>query len=107
MLDLKTCEDREYAECQKDFDYFCWRHVFVEDANTRASALFKFWPCQRQAAKMLVAGEWLCILKPRRIGMTWLLAAYAVWKVTFFKRKTVVIVNQDKVYAADFLDRCR
>lgn len=97
----------ERARCRKDFVYFCETYVQIEDADTRQLTLFKLWNAQRNVARMLQRGEWIAALKARRLGFTALLAAYAVWLVTFHKRRTVAIINQDKEYAADFLDRCR
>jgi len=92
---------------RRGFELFCRECVMVEDADTRKAVPFNFWPCQERVAGMLCNGDWLCVLKTRRIGMTWLLAAYTVWKATFHPRQTVVVVNQSHEYAADFLDRCR
>jgi len=86
---------------------FCNRFVRVEDAVTHQTVPFNLWPCQVQIAQQLERGEWLAILKARRLGMTWLLVAFALWLVLFRKHATVVVVSQDKEYAADFLDRCR
>lgn len=63
--------------------------------------------CQAQAAEQLCAGEWLWILKARQLGITWLMAAYVVWLVTFHERRTIAILNQDKEYAEDFISRIR
>ena len=56
---------------------------------------------------MLVKKDSLWIVKARRLGLTWLLAAYAIWLVTFHANRTVLVLNQSAEYSQDFLDRCR
>ena len=92
---------------QGDFIAFCETQVFVEDKYSHRPVRFKLWPCQKRVAQQLVAGDWLAILKARRLGLTWLLVAYAVWLLRCRSNRQIVVVNQDKEYAQDFLDRVR
>ena len=97
----------EIVRCYQSFTHFCEQHVYVEDKNSHAAVKFKLWPCQQRVADLLVSGEWLEILKARRLGLTWLLCAYAVWLITVRYGRQIVVVNQDKEYAQDFLERVR
>jgi len=101
-------ENKEHmARCRDDFAFFCSQYVYVEDKETHVPVKFKLWPAQERIAKMLVEGKSLDILKARRLGITWLLCAYAVWLTVFRGNQTVVVLNQSKEYAQDFLDRAR
>ncbi len=86
---------------------FCSKYVYVEDKESGGKVLLELYDCQKRVATMLVKKDWLWILKARRLGLTWLLAAYSVWLVTFHPNKTVIVLNQSKEYAHDFIDRCR
>jgi hypothetical protein len=89
------------------FIYWTSAWCFIEDKATHRPILFKLFPCQKEFSNWLLKGEWLCLLKARRLGFTWLLAAYAVWRVLYFRMFTVTVISQDAEYAEDFLDKCR
>jgi len=92
-------------EYPRDFMEFL-KHVKIEHADTHETVTFAPWEHQKATARALDAGQWLLILKARQLGFTWLLAAYSVW-ITRQARRRVLVFNQDKEYASDFLDRCR
>lgn len=89
------------------FVYWAATFCFIEDKATHRAIPFKLFACQREFSEWLLKGEWLILLKARRLGFTWLLAAYAVWRVLYFRMYTVTVISQDKDFAADFLDKCR
>lgn len=110
-MSLPSATDRDavvqWASHYRDFIRFCEDHVYVEDKQSHQAVKFKLWPGQRKVAEQLVRGEWLAVLKARRLGLTWLLVAYAAWLLTFRGNRQVVVLNQDKEYAQDFLERVR
>lgn len=100
----------EWWRCSNGYEgfiYWCRNYVYVEDKETHKAIKFDLWPCQEKVARDLVMGKWLWILKARRLGLTWLLVAFCLWLVTFFSNRQCVVLNQDKEYAKDFLDRVR
>lgn len=99
--------DFERARCKADFVYWCEQYVWVEDKDSHDAIRLQLYDCQKRVAEHLVAKDWLWILKARRLGLTWLLAAYSVWLISSHDNRTIVVLNQTKEYAQDFLDRCR
>lgn len=97
----------ELEHCCDDFVYFCEQYVWVEDKESQQPIRLTLYECQKRVARQLVAGDWLWVLKARRLGLTWLLAAYAVWLITCKLNRSVCVLNQSKEYAQDFLDRVR
>lgn len=91
----------------KGFLYWCQVYARVEDKDTHAMVPFELWPAQREVAEMLFRGDWIWGLKARRLGLTWLMVAYALWLVTFAQNRTVVVLNQNHEFAKDFLERVR
>lgn len=89
------------------FLYYCRMYVQIEDKDTHKAIPFILFPDQEDVIRGVFKGEWPCILKARRIGMTWLFAVYALWLTTFFRMRAVVVLNQDKEYANDFLERVK
>ena len=92
---------------QNNFIDWCETYAFVEDKLSHGPVLFKLYDCQKRVARDLTDGQWLWILKARRLGLTWLLAAYATWLLTEHENRTIVVLNQNREYAMDFLSRVR
>lgn len=101
---------QEFARCRdgvEGFIFFCKNHVRIEDKESHKDIPFVLYKDQEEVIRGVFKGEWPIILKARRIGMTWLFAAYALWLCTFYSNRTVAVLNQDKDYANDFLDRVK
>lgn len=102
-LDRKTATENKF----KAFEYYCATYHHIEDKETHATHLFTWYDCQYEVAWHLICGHWLWILKARQLGMTTLLGAYATWLTTFYNSRVISVMNQEKEYAEDFLDRVR
>lgn len=89
------------------FLYFCNTYAFIEDKDTHQFVKFVPYDCQIDIIKAVIKGEWLAILKARRIGITWLFVVYAVWLCVFHSNRSVLVMNQGKEYAYEFIDRVR
>lgn len=99
----------EYGLCVDGlagFIYWCETYARIEDKDTHRAIVFKLYACQKRIIKKVFKGEWLRILKARRLGVTWLFAAYAVWLMTFREMQTVGYLIHKKEYSEDFVDRC-
>jgi hypothetical protein len=89
------------------FTDWCEAYARVEDKRSHRAIPFRLYECQKRVAWQLEAKHWLWILKARRLGLTWLLAAYAVYLMTEKENQTIVVLNQTREYAQDFLERMR
>jgi len=87
------------------FTHWCANHVKIETKD--GATPFILWPGQARVARQLVSGTWVLALKGRQVGFTWVVAAYVLWRLTFEKVYSVVVVNQEKQYAYDFIERVR
>lgn len=106
----KALVRREVKRCANGlagFLYWAAEYCQIEDKETHKPVPFNLWVSQREVIEKIFNGDWLWILKARRVGFTWLLAAYALWLVTFHAQRTIIVLNQDDDYAKDFLDKCR
>lgn len=104
---LTPDEVKEFQLCHPDrgvdgFLRFCG-HLKIKDKRTHRAIPFDPWPCQTELSSDLVAGLWLLCLKARQMGMTWLVAAYALWRMTYHRYYTVIVICQTKPYAEDFV----
>lgn len=100
--DIRACATDRGAE---GFEHFCLTFLRIDDRAQRRVVPFRWFSGQRRVAGDLVAGRWLILLKGRQVGMTWLLAAYVLWRLLFEKRYLAIIINQERQYAHDFVER--
>lgn len=91
----------------EDFDLFCESCAYIQDKKTRRAALFSRYDCQLELTKALVRGDWVICLKPRQIGATTLLAVYVAWKLVTEPMYQVLVLQQNRDYAKNFLQRVR
>ncbi len=99
----------EYNLCRDGlpgFIYWCETFAKIEDKDSHRAVVFKLYACQKRIIKKVFKGEWLRILKARRLGVTWLFAAYAVWLMSFKEMQTVGYLIHKREYSEDFVDRC-
>jgi hypothetical protein len=114
-LTARTLTDataEEYWACHPcrgaaGFERFCDKFVIIYDQKARLEVPMDLFEGQREVVPDLVKGAWLVLLKGRQLGLTWLLVAYVVWLITYRRRLTCIIVNQQKEYAQDFITRVK
>lgn len=68
---------------------------------------FEDWPHLVEILDFIALHKELVILKARQLGVSWLLAGYALWKATFFISSRVLMLSQGETEAADLLNKSR
>jgi hypothetical protein len=111
-VDLDDAQMHEHVRCSPlagagGFVRFCERHVIIQDKETSAEVPFLLFEGQRRVVPDLVRWSWLTALKGRQLGLTWLAAAYTLWRVIYERFFQAAIINQEKQYAEDFIYRIR
>jgi hypothetical protein len=110
-----TSREIEYAICQKSFIEFLKRIKIMEPPPGRGVIEFEFWPHLHEVARLLTDvgadGKYIntliTILKARQVGISWLLAAYALWTAIFHRGAVVLELSQSEKVAAALLNKCR
>ena len=97
-LDLKECETDPCA--------FIERHVSIEDPQGRVIP-FTLWPFQRKSVQALHNDGQVIVLKARRLGLSWLFLAYALWVAIFNQGIRVLVLCKNQDDASELLDRIR
>lgn len=100
----------EYGRCSPGrgaagFLYFLEQFVRIQDKASRRDVPFIPFEGQRRIIPDLAAGTWLCLLKGRQLGITWLIAAWALYCIIFNRFYVVTVVFQKKKYAQQFIWR--
>lgn len=91
----------------RDFDLFCKHCVYIQDKKTRRAVKFQPYECQNTLNEALLRGDWIVCLKPRQIGATTDLAVYVAWKLVTQPMFQVLVLQQNRDYAKNFLQRVR
>lgn len=86
--------------------YFLTRYCKIKDTDLGVIP-FDLWPHQQEVLINLVDKRLLVILKARQIGMTWLVAGYALYRAIFYQSANIIIVSKDEQAAGEVLDYCR
>lgn len=103
----KMAEMAEAVTVACDFGRFCKECVCIQDKRTRRASRFEPYDCQFKLTEALLRGDWIICLKPRQIGATTLLAVYVAWKLVTAPMFQVLVLQQNRDYAKNFLQRVR
>ena len=95
MAETKNIKDImkiEYAKCLKDPIYFMKKYVKIQHP-TRGTLPFLTFPFQDSALEDFVKYNQNIILKSRQMGITTLVAGYALWLMTFHSDKEILCLS--------------
>lgn len=106
--EAKRAADREQdrAECAASSRVFIERHASLEDPKGRVLP-FNLWPCQRETLRVLEAEDKVIILKGRRLGMSWVVLAFALWLAIFSQGIRILVLCKKEGDAIKLLGRIR
>ena len=102
----------ENAQCRKSCKRFIRHHVRIEDRDeatgTGGIAIpFALWPLQVKALVAILAQRLTVILKARQLGQTWMILAYAVWRLLYNPGYSVVALSKKEDDAKELVRRVR
>jgi len=80
-------------DCAGDFLHFVDGYCWIEVPNADPIR-FRLWKFQARLAVLMQTVLELIILKSRRLGITWLVLAYALWVCTFHPNRYVIILSK-------------
>ncbi len=85
--------EEEMAKCADDFFYWCPRYYYIKDRHNRLT-LFKMNKEQEQVIDDIEVTGRTCIVKARKLGMSTVLSAYALWLAMFRQKFCGTIAHQ-------------
>jgi hypothetical protein len=100
-------QERERRRCAQDSAYFLGTYGKVNDAETLAVIPFAMWPHLRTLLDLWLDNRLSIILKARQLGVSWLLAGYALWGAKFHTSASVLILSKGQADAADVLAKAK
>jgi len=81
-------------------------YVYVSDP-LRGAVKFEKWPHLLQVIDALLKHRLVVILKARQIGISWLLAAYALWMALTKVGASIFLISKGEREAMELLSKCK
>lgn len=95
----------ERVKCKSNFLHFL-RYVYIlEPPPGKAIIHFELWPHLLELIRLFFSERLILVLKARQIGISWLLAIYALWRVMFHRASVVLMLSKGQDEATDLLGK--
>lgn len=99
-------EVKEFLRCAANPIHFINNYCCIQDP-VRGLLPFLLYPFQKVTLKLFLKNVFNIVLKPRQMGLSWLVAAFALWFTMFRPDKTVVIISIKEDTAKRFMDKIK
>jgi hypothetical protein len=91
QVDLKQLIQSEFKRCSVDYSYFIRKYVYIQEP-VRGRIKFDLYDYQENSLKDFETHNYNIILKGRQIGISTVVAAYALWLMLFHSDKNVLVI---------------
>jgi hypothetical protein len=108
MASLKSKQGQiaEIVKCGKDPVYFMNKYLKIQHPM-RGLIPFKTYPFQNDCVTEFNDHRFNIVLKSRQLGLSTLVAAYAVWQAVFYKEKNILIIATKLAVAQNFIRKVK
>ncbi len=97
---------REWTRCALDPAYFLDTYAYILDPSL-GRVRFRLYSYQRAVVREMLINWANIILKPRRMGISWLVAGFALWLSIFYLHKNTLIISIKDKTAKRFLEKVK
>ena len=104
--DLKQLIQQEYVKCANDVAYFIKRYCHIVH-QIRGRLPFIMYDFQENVLASFKKHNRVIILKNRQMGISTLIAAYALWIMTFNENKYILVIATKQDVAKKIIDKVR
>ena len=106
QYDMAALRKKAMLFLKKHMVKFVENFVNIESKEDGGSIVpFKLWPEQKRALKSIAGNRLNVILKARQLGITWLVLAYAVYKMLFWVGFSVIALSKTEEDAKELIRR--
>jgi len=110
--EIEVFATEENARCRKSCKRFIRHHVRIEDRDEATGGAgiaipFTLWPLQAIALAAILVQRLTVILKARQLGQTWMILAYAVWRLIYNPGYSVVALSKREDDAKELVRRVK
>ena len=106
MTTNKSRQVAEIVRCGRDPAYFFNNYVKIQHP-TKGTIPFKTFPFQDDCVKEFINHRFTIVVKGRQLGLSTLVAAYAVWLALFQKDKNILIIATKLQVAQNFIKKAK
>lgn len=104
--DAQGVEVKEWLRCAANVIHFINNYCYIQDPvlGRVPMLLYQF---QKTTLKLFLRNVFNIVLKPRQMGLSWLIALFALWFAMFRPDKTVVVISIKDQTAKRFMDKIK
>jgi hypothetical protein len=103
---LKDIIKQEYKKCAISAEYFLKKYSYIQHP-TRGRMLFGLYDYQKNALKEFHDCDYNIVLKGRQIGISTLVAGYALWLLLFHRDKNILVIATKQETAKNLVTKVR
>ena len=96
----------EIVKCGKEPHHFINNYVKIQHPE-RGTIAFDTYPFQDECVDNFVENRFNIIVKSRQLGLSTLVAAYAVWLAIFYKDKNILVIATKLAVAQNFIKKVK
>jgi hypothetical protein len=96
----------EFKKCALDSSYFLTRYSYIQHP-IRGRVLFDLYHYQKDALKDFENHDYNIVLKGRQIGISTLVAGYALWLMLFHKDKNILVIATKQETAKNLVTKVK
>lgn len=103
---LKEIIKQEYKKCALSPEYFLKKYSYIQHP-TRGRMLFNLYDYQGKCLTQFDEHDYNIVLKGRQIGISTLVAGYALWLLLFHRDKNVLVIATKQETAKNLVTKVR
>ena len=103
---LKELVREEYIKCAKSATYFMKKYCMIQHP-TKGKIPFHLYPYQEDTLQDFQENDRIVILKSRQLGISTLIAGYALWMILFQNDKNCLVVAIDQNTSKNLVTKVR
>lgn len=103
---IKELVREEYIKCAKSPVYFMKKYCMIQHP-TKGKIPFHLYPYQEDTLQDFQENDRIIILKSRQLGISTLIAGYALWMILFQNDKNVLVVAIDQNTSKNLVTKVR
>jgi len=103
---LKEAIRQEFKKCAKDPVHFLRRYCYIQHPQ-KGKIKFDLYDYQEKTLKEFVNNDYNVLLKARQLGISTLTAGYALWMMTFYDDKNILVIATKQDVAKNLVTKVR
>jgi hypothetical protein len=104
--ELKQAIRTEFMKCAQDPVYFMRKYCYIQHPQ-KGKMLFDLFDFQEETVHQFVENDYNVILKARQLGISTLTAGYALWFMTFYQDKNILVIATKQEVAKNLVTKVR